>query len=114
MALTAEDATLEDVLAAARLLARAEALGAGGGDREALALSMLARAGAARVHRRRTGRAHPRYGDGSLAAAAASLPEGRLSPDMGPAARRRLLRGVGLICGLLAEAPSDQAAAPAP
>lgn len=88
--------TLEDVLAAVRWVAREEAAG-GSGD--AACAALLARAETAAAHRRRTGRAHPDYGDGSIAAAALSLRRG----EGAGGGRRDLLSAGAVVCRMLAE-----------
>jgi len=66
--LSAAVPTLEDVLAAARWVARETA---GGTAPDAAFDALQARAAMAAAHVARTGRAHPAYGDGRLATAAA-------------------------------------------
>ncbi len=95
--------TLGDALAVIRLAAAAPE------DAASLTVEALRRAGAADAHRRRWGRAHPCHGDGSLAAAAASMAMERQS-----AARPTMvaiLRAGAAVCAVLAEA---QAALSAP
>ena len=62
-----------DVVTAARALLAAPA-----GGRDGLAARLIHEAGAADAHRRRTGRRHPDWGDGTLQAAAARRP---LAPE---------------------------------
>ena len=81
---------------AALLAARPEA-------RPALAGRIVAEARAADAWRRRMGRAHPLWGDGSLMAAALRHPARPLPPSLGPEARaalRQLLDALDAASGL--------------
>lgn len=73
------------------------------GARPALAARIVAEARAADAWRRRMGRAHPLWGDGSLMAAALRHPSRPLPPSLGPEARaalRQLLDALDAASGL--------------
>lgn len=90
--------TLEDILAAARALGALHEAGADDRALERAARRLLAGARIARRRRALTGRADPRFGDGSLAAAASSL---RAREGLRAPGRRALLLGAATICQAL-------------
>lgn len=97
--------TLEDMLAAARAVARAAAA-IPGADRTRLAWVIRNRAREGLRRRHACGRPHPRYGSGTVAAAAASL------LAEWPAARspaREILRAAAAICCVWAGDAPDAA-----
>lgn len=90
--------TLEDVLAAARCIA----LGARNGrDPGKVARAIRAAAGIALIERLGTGRAHPRYGDGSLSAASLALSP--TAPTAPPITVPELLAALGVLADVWAE-----------
>jgi hypothetical protein len=92
--------TLDDVLAATAALAALDEAGAPDAALDRAAERIIARARVAQATRRRTGRAHLRFGDGGLAAAAHSLRrEGphRAAPGCGA-----MLRSAARLCAILA------------
>ncbi len=94
--------TLEDVLAAARTLAALDDAGADDGALARARDRMLLRAAAAQALRRATGRAHPRYGDGGLAAAADSVRRDAGLWSAAPSCAA-MLRAGATVCAMLAE-----------
>ncbi len=97
--------TLEDVLAAARAVARAAAA-IPGADRTRLAWVIRHRAREGFRRRQACGRPHPRYGSGTVAAAAASL---LAEWPAAPAPAREMLRAAAAICAVWAGDAPDEA-----
>lgn len=100
--MTVPGITLADVLAATRAVAlRLRA----GDDAEAAAQALCDRAAVARAHRLATASIHPRWGDGSLAGAAAAdaAHAGRgAAPDCDT-----LLRAAAAVCRVLADRQAE-------
>lgn len=86
--------TLEDILAASRVVARLAS-----DDREALALAWSIR--------RRARVVGPAAGDRSIAGAARRLEPGSAAPARKPVTMRRLLRAAAIVCSVWADMAAD-------
>lgn len=94
--------TLEDILAAARCIAVSARAGR---DPDGVAHALVGASGIALAMRIATGRAHPRYGDGSLSAAAAAFgPVAPLAPAIGVS---ELLAAIGVLARVWAKLGRD-------